>query len=71
MLEWKRIGEKDIYNRPITFGVDLILGGGRKVFTNNNARLLNKAINMGYTYTTNMTDFLAEKGTVHEICNVK
>lgn len=63
MLDWKRIGEKDIYGRDITFGVDLILGGGRRVFTDKNERVLSKAIEMGYTYTTNMTDFLAEKGT--------
>ncbi len=62
MLDWSRIGEKDIYNRDITFGPDLILGGGRKVFTSNNARVLTKAVNIGYTYTTNMTDFLSEKG---------
>lgn len=61
MLDWKRIGEKDIYGRDITFGVDLILGGGRRVFTDKNERVLSKAIEMGYTYTTNMTDFLAEK----------
>lgn len=63
MLDWKRVAEKDIYSRDITFGVDLILGGGRKVFTGNNARVLSKAIDMGYTYTTNMTEFLADKGS--------
>jgi alkaline phosphatase len=61
MLDWKRVGQKDIYNRDITFGVDLILGGGRKVFTGNNARVLSTAIDMGYTYTTNMTEFLNPK----------